>query len=195
MGAIGAVYVFLIFAGTCATGLVLGLALCRCFGRVSGPISIFSGLLFLPLAAFSVSILGEMRRGDRQHDSGELVRFAEEAVLEYYSLYPDRVRPTGRDEEVSLEGFGAWFPGFLRQRKSSWPEVIRVFRLQGDYILDSHSRPIHIAMDLNRDMLIRAFNQQVQTADPKSSFAASGKHAFLLYSPGTDGISAIAYEQ
>jgi hypothetical protein len=165
MEGLGAVVVFMTYATAAVGGIAFLLGIIRGWRPNSGP-KIVLLLAYLPFAFLAANILwSEVRAKDEQNKYG-FIGLTQEALREYYQVYPDRFRRKGTNEEAEVLGFSSWFGSYLKERKGNWPEITRQFRFQNGQLLDREGYPVEFAVDFDRDYAVSAFGQRVQIDPP-----------------------------
>src|SRR5258708_4639729 len=92
------------------------------------------------------------RHADEQYSEwcNDFPPYIIQRICAYYQLHPERFKPTGRGEEIEIEGFAAfvkddaYFKG--GHRASVWSGKVR----------DPWAEPVHFVQDLNMDGIIEA---------------------------------------
>ena len=160
MGAIGAVFVFFIYAIAVSGGVVVIVALLRGW-RPNSPGKLLLLVGYLPFALVALSIVREIYMTDERNRKTGFISITQEALREYYALYPERFRQKTNDEEADVQGFAIWFQVYLKDRKGNWPEITRQFRFKDGALLDREGYAVRFAVDFDHDYFISAFGQRV----------------------------------
>lgn len=172
----GGFIVLAVYLAAIGGGLALGIGFAAGL-KVKSKWAILLSILYLPILLLALIFWRAERDGIASQDYFNFTQVTTEAVMEYYSLHPELFKQTGPDEELEVVGFTDWLPGFLKERKSQWPEVIRQFRYKDDHLITPEGKRVRYAMDFNRDMSVTALGQKTRVAEPGSIVAATYKTA------------------
>jgi len=176
MNAVGAFIVFAVCAVAVCGGIALGMAFASGLKLRSSRAIVLLALYF-PVLLLALYFWKEQGRGTAWRDFGNFTGVTREAVMEYYSLHPERFKQSGADEELDMVGFVEWLPIFLKERKSNWPEMIRQFRYKDNHLITPEGQRVRYAMDFNKDWHVIALGQNIMTAEAGSIVAATYKTA------------------
>jgi hypothetical protein len=161
MAPLGALIVFLVYGIASGGGIAFLIALIRGW-RPSSVGKILLLLAYLPFAVLAITLIGEERTRQKRQNKYGFIGLTQEALREYYQLYPDRFRRKGEDEEADVQGFAEWFRANLKERKGNWPEITRQFHFKNGQLLDLEGYPVRFALDFDRDYVIAAFGERVE---------------------------------
>jgi hypothetical protein len=75
-------------------------------------------------------------------------------MCDYYQLHPERFKPTGQGEEITIEGFAAFVKsdGYFKSGNHCY--------IVNGTIFDPWGQPLHFVQDLNMDGYIEAVNER-----------------------------------
>jgi len=91
----------------------------------------------------------EERAEEKNTQWRELAHYIIPRMCAYYQLHPERFKPTGRGEEIEIEGFAEFVKDddYFKSYRSS---------LRSGKIMDPWGEPVHFVQDLNMDGYIEA---------------------------------------
>jgi len=161
MEGLGAPIVFFTYTVAIVGGIAFLVGIIRGWRPNSGP-KILLLLAYLPIALLAADILRSEARAKEEQNKYGFIGLTQEALREYYQLYPDRFRRKGTDEEAEVLDFSSWFQTYLKERKGNWPEITRQFHFRNGQLLDREGYAVEFAVDFDRDDVISAFGQRVQ---------------------------------
>lgn len=101
----------------------------------------------------TIGVAGAGSRGRKNTEWRELPYYINPGMCAYYELHPERFKPTGRGEEIEIEGFAAFLKDddFVKEDRSF---------VRSRKIMDPWGEPVHFVQDLNMDGYFEAAGER-----------------------------------